>query len=67
LPKDTQAKQPHPAGSQKQECTHIQNSKKLKDILIQRLQLENQYSTLNSENLGHNISALKINNNHKIT
>jgi len=30
------------------------------------LQLENQYNTLNSENLAHNITALKINNNQKI-
>jgi hypothetical protein len=28
--------------------------------------LENQYNTLNSENWAHNISTLKINNNHKI-
>jgi hypothetical protein len=34
--------------------------------LKQHLQLENQYNTLNLENLGHNISALKIHNNHKM-
>jgi len=41
-------------------------AKKLNDILKQHLQLENQYHTLYSENWAHNISALKINNNHKM-
>lgn len=41
-------------------------AKKLNDILKQRLQMENQYNTLNSEKWAHNISALKINNNHKM-
>jgi len=34
--------------------------------LKQRLQLENQYNTQNSENLAHNISTLKINDNLKM-